>query len=193
VAKRFDVTITDTSLALTRRADQVTAEAALDGIYVIRINVPASTLGAPATVVACKYLAHLERTSARSRPTAWICARSTTTSPPTGSAPTCRSVCWPATSPGAYGAALAELTYTDEGPPARDNPIAPAARSPAAQRKADRHPDAAGQPPRSFPGLLDHMAALTRDTIALGQATFDKITILTPTQQRAFELIATQR
>jgi hypothetical protein len=33
------------------------------------------------------------------------------------------------------------------------------------------------------------MATLTRNTITLGQVTFDKITLPTPTQQRAFELI----
>jgi hypothetical protein len=87
MAKHFDVAITDTSLTLTRRADQIAAEAALDGIYVIRTSVPATTLDAPATVVAYKSLAHLER-DFRSRPTTWTCARSTTTCP-TGSAPTC--------------------------------------------------------------------------------------------------------
>ncbi len=87
-AKHFDTAITDTSLTLTRRADQIAAQAALDGIYVIRISVPATTLDAPATVDADKNLAHLDGTSARSKPTTSTCARSTTTCP-TGSAPTC--------------------------------------------------------------------------------------------------------
>ncbi|MGH3788201.1 MAG: hypothetical protein ACRDRG_17005 [Pseudonocardiaceae bacterium] len=33
------------------------------------------------------------------------------------------------------------------------------------------------------------MATLTRNTITLGQATFDKITLPTPTQRRTFELL----
>jgi hypothetical protein len=54
MAKHFDVAITDTSLTLTRRASQIPAEAALDGIYVIRTSVPAAKLDAPATVIAYK-------------------------------------------------------------------------------------------------------------------------------------------
>jgi hypothetical protein len=60
MTKHFDVAITDTSLTLTRRASQIAAEAALEGIYVIRTSVPAATLDAPATVIAYKNLAHLE-------------------------------------------------------------------------------------------------------------------------------------
>jgi hypothetical protein len=86
-------------------------------------------------------------------------------------------------------AALAELTYTDEQPPTRDNPITPATRSTTAATKAARHTDDSGEPLHSFRGLLDHMATLTRNTITLDQATFDKITLPTSTQQRAFELI----
>jgi len=44
MAKHFDVTITDTSLAIERRQDQIAGEALLDGIYVIRTPVPAETL-----------------------------------------------------------------------------------------------------------------------------------------------------
>jgi hypothetical protein len=44
---------------------------------------------------------------------------------------------------------------------------------------------------RSFRGLLDHLATLTRATVAIGGATFDKISDPTPAQRRAFELIQT--
>ena len=84
---------------------------------------------------------------------------------------------------------LAELTYTDQHPPARDNPVAPATRSAHAQRKANRHLDDTGEPLHSFRGLLEHMATLTRNTLTIGQVTFDKITLPTPAQRRAFELI----
>ena len=85
--------------------------------------------------------------------------------------------------------ALAELTYTDEQRPTRDNPVTPAPRSAGAQRKAGRHTDDTGQPLHSFRGLLEHMATLTRNTITLGHTSFDKITMPTSTQRRAFELI----
>jgi hypothetical protein len=46
VAKHFKVTITTTTLAVQRRKDRMAAEAALDGIYVIRTNLPATTVEA---------------------------------------------------------------------------------------------------------------------------------------------------
>ena len=60
-AKHFDVTITDTSLAVERRQDQIDEEAALDGLYVIRTPVPAAQLDAPAVVTAYKNLKYVER------------------------------------------------------------------------------------------------------------------------------------
>jgi hypothetical protein len=84
---------------------------------------------------------------------------------------------------------LAPMTYTDEHPPQADNPVTPATRSASAQRKAGCHHDTTGKPLHSFRGLLEHMATLTRNTITLGHATFDKITLPTPTQRRAFELL----
>jgi hypothetical protein len=88
---------------------------------------------------------------------------------------------------------LAELTYTDQAPPARPPPATtrslPPPRSAHAQRKANRQRDDTGAPLHSFRGLLEHMATLTRNTITVGQVTFDKITLPTPTQRRAFELI----
>jgi Transposase DDE domain len=190
MAKHFDVAITDTSLTLTRRADQIATEAALDGIYVIRTNVPAATLDAPTTVVVYKNLAHLER-DFRS-----IKADDLDLRPIHHYLPDrvrahvliCMLACYLTWH---LRTALAELTYTDEHPPARDNPVAPATRSAHADGKAGRHTSPDGQPLHSFRGLLEHMATLTRNTITLGHATFDKITLPTPTQRRAFELIGT--
>ena len=51
-AKHFTVTITDTTLAIERRQDQIDAEAALDGFYVLRTPVPADELDAAAVVTA---------------------------------------------------------------------------------------------------------------------------------------------
>jgi hypothetical protein len=188
MAKHFDVTITDTSLTITRRQAQITAEAALDGIYVLRTPVPATTLDAPATVAAYKSLSHVEADfrslktidadlhpihhylSDRVRAHVLICMLAC-------------YLTWH------LRHALAELTYTDQHPPARDNPVAPATGSTHAASKAGRHHDHTGQPLHNFRGLLEHLATLTRNTITLGQATFDKITTPTPIQRRAFELI----
>ena len=57
--------------------------------------------------------------------------------------------------------AWAPLTFTDENPPARENPVAPARRSPHAQAKASNQYNPAGRPvpqlprPARAPGHLD--------------------------------------
>jgi hypothetical protein len=188
MAKHLQLAITDTTLSVTRRANQIAAEAALDGIYVIRTSVPADTLDAPATVTAYKNLARVERDfrsmkaddldlrpihhylSDRVRAHVLICMLACYLS-------------WH------LRTELAPLTYTDETPPARDNPVTPATRSQTAATKAARHHDSTGEPLHSFRGLLEHLATLTRNTITLDQTTFDKITTPTATQLRAFELI----
>jgi transposase len=61
MAKHFNLTITDTTLAITRRQASIDAEAALDGIYVIRTNVPTADLDPAGVVTAYKNLSHVER------------------------------------------------------------------------------------------------------------------------------------
>jgi hypothetical protein len=81
--------------------------------------------------------------------------------------------------------AWAPLTFTDE------NPAAPARRSAAAQAKASHQHDPAGQPYRSFRGLLDHLATLTRNQVRYTgtQVTIPMLTEPTSIQRQAFELI----
>ena len=85
--------------------------------------------------------------------------------------------------------AWAPLTYADEHPPARANPVTPARRSRSADAKAARKTGPGGQPLRSFRDLLDHLATLTRDTITIAGRPIDKLTTPTPDQRRAFDLI----
>ena len=87
--------------------------------------------------------------------------------------------------------AWAPLTFTDQNPPARDNPVAPARRSAAAQAKASRQHDPAGRPYRSFRGLLGHLATLTRNQVRFTgtQATVPMLTEPTTEQRQAFNLI----
>ena len=61
--------------------------------------------------------------------------------------------------------AWAPLTFTDQDPPAPDNPVAPARRSAAARAKASGQHDQAGRPYHSFRGLLEHLATLTRNQV----------------------------
>ncbi len=61
MAKHFELTITDTALTWRRKDEAITAEAALDGLYVIRTSLSAAQLDGCAAVAAYKSLAHVER------------------------------------------------------------------------------------------------------------------------------------
>ena len=76
-------------------------------------------------------------------------------------------------------------------PAAPGNPVAPARRSAAAQAKASGQHDPAGQPCRSFRGLLKHLATLTRNQVRFAGATATVPMLAEPTsaQREAFDLI----
>ena len=61
MAKHFDLVIGEASFAFHRKAAAIAAEAALDGIYVVRTSLPKRTLGDAAAVGAYKSLAQVER------------------------------------------------------------------------------------------------------------------------------------
>jgi hypothetical protein len=189
-AKHFTVTITDTTLAIERRQDQIDAEAALDGFYVLRTPVPAAEMDAAAVVTAYKNLKYVERDfrhiksddldlrpvfhrlEERVRAHVLICMLA------------CYLI-WH------LRRAWAPLTFTDQDPPAPDNPVAPARRSAAAQAKASSQRDPAGQPYRSFHDLLDHLATLTRNQVRFAgtTATVPMLAEPTSTQRQAFQLL----
>jgi hypothetical protein len=192
MAKHFDVAITEDSLAVTRRRAGIDAEAALDGIYVLRTNVPATGLDGPGVVGAYKNLAHVERDfrsikvdDLQLRPIYHRLADRVR-----GHvliAMLAAYLVWH------LRRAWAPLTFTDEAEPQRANPVAPAARSTAAARKASRRRDEDDRPVRSFRGLLDHLATLTRNDIRYGSTepspVVPTLAVPTPTQRRAFELL----
>ena len=184
VGKHFILDIGQASFAWRRDQDNIDAEAAFDGIYVIRTPVPAAHLDAPAVVAAYKDLAHVEsdfkiskddldlrpiwhRLNDRVKAHVLICMLACHLS-------------WH------LRRAWAPLTYTDEHPPRRGNPVAPAHRSASADAKASRKATAGGEPARSFRDLLDHLATLTRQTITIGDHQIEKITTATPAQRQAF-------
>jgi len=89
--------------------------------------------------------------------------------------------------------AWAPLTFTDQDPPAPGNPVVPARRSSAAQAKASAQRDPAGQPYRSFRGLLEHLGTLTRNQVRFTgtQVTVPMLTEPTSAQREAFTLLGT--
>jgi Transposase DDE domain len=189
VAKHFILDIGEGRISWRRDQASIDAEAATDGIYVIRTPVPAETLDAPGAVAAYKDLANLERDfrhikaddldlrpiyhRLEDRVKAHVLI--------------CMLACYLTWH---LRQAWAPLTFTDENPPARGNPVTPARRSAAAATKAARKTGPGKQPIRSFRDLIDHLATLTRDTIRVGGQPVDKLANPTPDQRRAFDLIS---
>src|SRR6478752_3903293 len=192
VGKHFERRITDTSFTYQRNHAAIAAEAALDGIHVLRTNVAATELDAAAVLTGYKNLAHIER-DFRSIKTDDLDLRPIhhrLTERVKAHVLICMLACYLTWH---LRHAWAPLTFTDEHPPSRDNPVAPAQRSAAAQAKASRHQTPDGTPLRSFRGLLDHLATLTRNQIRYHHTNTD-IPMLaepTPDQRRAFDLIGT--
>jgi transposase len=189
-ARHFAVTITGTTLTIERRQDQIDAEAALDGFYVLRTPVPADELDAAAVVTAYKNLKYVERDfrhiksddldlrpvfhRLEERVKAHVLI--------------CMLACYLTWH---LRRAWAPLTFTGENPPAPDNPVTPASRSAGAQVKAPYQHDSAGQPYRSFRGLLEHLATLTRNQVRYTgtQVTIAMLAEPASAQRQAFELI----
>jgi hypothetical protein len=190
MAKHFDLTITDTTLTLTRRTTQIAAEAALDGIYVIRTTVPAYTLDPAGVVGAYKNLAHVER-DFRTIKVDDLDLRPIYHRLEDRVRAHVLIVMLAAYLTWHLRATLAPLTFTDQHPRARTDPVAPAQRSATASRKASRRKDDADQPVRSFRALLDHLATLTRNDVRVTgtQTTVPILAEPTPTQRRVFELL----
>ena len=191
MAKHYTLDITDDQFAFTRNEQQITAEAALDGIYVIRATVPAEQMDAAKVVATYKSLARVERdfrsiksidldlrpihhwTETRVRAHVFICMLAS-------------YLTWH------LRQAWAPLTFTDENRPEPVDPVAPAQRSQGADHKAATKTTTDDLPARSFTALLDHLATLTRNHLRVAgndQSSFDLLAIPTPTQRRAFELL----
>ena len=156
--KHFAVTITDTTLTIERRQDQIDAEAALDGFYVLRTPVPAAEMDAAAVVTAYKNLKYVERDfrhiksddldlrpvfhRLEERVKAHVLI--------------CMLACYLTWH---LRRAWAPLTFTDQDPPQPDNPVAPAVRSRPGQGLRPARPGRAALPqlprPAGPPGHPD--------------------------------------
>jgi len=191
MAKHFDVSIGESTLVVTRRGDAIDKEAALDGIYVLRTTIKGVDLEAVGVVDAYKALSHVERDfrhlkiddidlrpihhrlEARVRSHVFICMLAS-------------YLVWH------LREALAPLTFTDETPPVRANPVAPAVRSAGARAKAAAKENKDGEEVRGFRELIEHLGTLTRNTMRTTTETTSEFELLatpTPTQRRVFELL----
>ena len=195
VGKHFDTESTDDSFSYARNEGRIAEEAALDGIYVIRTNVPAGELPAEEAVRSYKGLSRIERAfrsyktvdlkvrpvhhrlEGRVRAHVFLCMLA-------------YYVEWH------MRRALAPLLFDDDDPAAaeaaRSSPVAPARPSPAARAKAGRKRTPGGLPVHSFHTLLADLATLTRNRVqpaAEGAVAADVLTSPTPLQAEAFRLL----
>jgi transposase len=189
VRKHFDVQITDTTFTWTRKTDQIQAEAALDGIYVLRTNIGDSELATGEVVRSYKNLEQVERAfktfkgpelqirpihhhlAERVRAHVFLCMLA-------------YYLTWH------LRHAWAPLLFKDEHPPVQPDPVAKATRSTAAQHKAQTKTTSTGEPCHSYKSLLAELATQTRNTIRLpgSTATFPKLAQPTPLQAHALDL-----
>ena len=195
VGKHFELTITERTFRFQRRAERIEAEAALDGVYLIRTSLADATMDASACVRSYKALTQVERAfrsiksidlkvrpihhrlETRVRAHLFVCMLA-------------YYLEWH------MREAWRELTFADtelEAKATRD-PVAPARRSASARHKAATATLDDGTPAHSFQTLLGEMGTLVRNTC---QATanaaqpqhFELDTCPNPKQRRAFELL----
>ena len=195
MAKHFQLTMTEKVFSYQRDVAAIETEARLDGIYVIRTSVPATTLAAPEVLKTYKSLSQVEsafrclkpfdlqirpifhRLEQRVRAHVLLCLLA-------------YYVEWH------MRQALAPILFAEDEPDQaqalRTSIVQPAQKSESAKHKAGRRQTRSGMPVHSFRSLLADLATITKNTI---QPTledtqpFDKITLPTPSQRQAFELL----
>src|SRR5262249_3958835 len=197
VAKHFDLAIPEGAFTFQVNAQRLAAEAALDGLYVIRTSVAEADMGPGEAVLNYKRLAEVER-AFRTLKGVDLQVR------PIRHRLEARVKAHILLSMLAYYVqwhmieAWAPLTFKDESdrePTRLADPVAPARRSAAAPAKAP--PRTLGDGPRlmTSPRLLAHLATIVRNTLRPksarpGEATFTLTTRPTATQQQALDLLA---
>jgi hypothetical protein len=197
MAKHFDLDIQDASFTFSVNEERVAAEAALDGLYVIRTSAAEADMSAEAAVLNYKRLAEVER-AFRTLKGVDLQVR------PIRHRLEERVKAHIFLSMLAYyvqwhlAEAWKPLLFADEAPvdQARQrHPVAPAKRSETALAKAHTRRLADGSPAFSFRGLLTHLATIVRNTLRPkdakpGTGTFTLTTAANPKQQRALDLAA---
>jgi hypothetical protein len=197
VAKHFRLTIRDDGLDFQLDEAQVAAEAALDGLYVIRTSVPPERLGPEDAVRSYKLLSQVER-AFRSLKTVDLKVR------PIHHRiePRVRAhifLCMLAYYVEWYMLeAWRPLLFADEDQPAKQtrDPVAPAERSEAAWRKVHAKVLDDGTVVHSFRTLLKELSGIVRNVCrrrgaGSDEPTFAVLTTPNPKQQRAYELLET--
>ena len=189
VAKHFQTEIADGHFAYQRKSEQIQAEAALDGIYVLRTTCPTEQLTSQAVVRVYKQLKMAER--------AYRTIKDALDVRPIRHHLTDRVQAHFFIFLLAYHllfelqARLAPMLFTDDTPLAPADPVAPARRSPAANTKAGsaRTPDRL--PAYNLTDLIAELATICRNQLRVGKSehTFPRLTNANPIQAKALTLL----
>lgn len=196
VGKHFELTIGSKSFAYQRKQDNIAAEAALDGIYVVRTSVDMETLTSEQTVQAYKRLSTVER-AFRSLKTVDLKVRPIYHRRPNrvrAHVLLCMLayyVEWH------MREKLAPILFDDDDKEAaaaqRPSPVAPAKVSDKATKKAAKKRTQEDLPVHSFRSLMDDLATLTKNRVQVASqndgAEFDMLTTPTELQAEAFKLL----
>ncbi len=195
VGKHFDLVIGDASLSWQSATDRISAEAALDGVYVIRTNLDATAIAASDAVRAYKRLARVERafrtvkqTRRRIRPVPVYSANHVR-----AHVFLCMLACHLEHHLRQH---LAPLLFEDDdkdrAEERRSSPVTPAQVSESAAEKARTQHTPDGLPVHSMTTLLADLAALTLNTVIIAECPetpFQLCAKPTPLQKRASELL----
>ena len=189
VAKHFELEISDGAFAYHRKTEQIETEAALDGIYVLRTTCPEEQLTSQAVVRVYKQLKMAER--------AYRTIKDALDVRPIRHHLEDRVQAHFFLFLLAYyllfelQARLAPMVFTDDTPLTPADPVAPARRSPAANKKAGsaRTPD--GLPAHSLPDLIAELGTVCRNQLRIGESphTFPRLTNTNQVQANALELL----
>jgi Transposase DDE domain len=195
MAKHFAIDISDAAFSFARKTAEIAAEAAIDGIYVVRTNLPAEICDDATTVRSYKSLALVER--------AFRCLKTVDLQ--------VRPIYhWLADRVRAHvllcmlayylewhmRQTLAPMLFEDADKQAaktlRTSVVAPAQRSPAAVQKQTTKSSPDGLPVHSFQTLLADLSTIAQNTIVTAITPNYPLTMVTrptPTQQKAFQLL----
>ena len=194
VARHFTTEITDDSLRYARDQDSIAAEAALDGIYVLRTSVASGDLDSGAVVSSYKALAQVERAFRAFNTDLGIRPIRHRTEDRVRAHVFLRMLSYYLS--WHLQARLAPLLFTGDDKPAaraaRPSPVAPAARSPRALAKAATKHTPGDLPVHSFTSLLTDLATICLNTIAPADPAlpgFRLVTTPTALQRQALELL----
>jgi len=192
MAKHFHCHFQEDQFRFEQSRASIDRESELDGVYVIRTNVPAAQASSEDAVRYYKELSKVERAfrslksvdlkvrpihhhlENRVRAHVFLCMLA-------------YYVEWH------MRRSLATMLFDDADPAAgdalRSSVVAPAQRSPQAQQKARTKRTADGTPVHSFHTLLADLRTIARNTVTLGATSFVMTTTPTPLQQHALDLL----